>query len=54
MQVDDEAAAPPSTKKDPPKQPLGKPRKMLEFHWFRKDSEPMSYEPKVFSFPFFS
>ena len=52
MQVDDEVAAPPPPKKDPPKQPLGKPRKTLEFPRFGKDSEPAPYEPKVFSFLF--
>jgi len=53
MQVDNEPAASPPPKKDPPKQPSGKPRKTLEFPWFGKDSKPMPYEPRVFSFLFF-
>jgi len=50
MQVDDEPAAPPPPKKDSPKQPSGKPCKVLEFSWFGKDSKPAPYEPKIFSF----
>jgi len=53
MQIDDEPMALPPPKKDPPKQPSGKPRKTLEFPWFGKNSEPTPYEPKVFSFPSF-
>ena len=50
IQVDDEPAAPPPPKKDPPKQPLGKPCKVLKFPQFGKESEPMPYESKVLSF----
>jgi len=50
MQVNDDPVVPPLPKKNPPKQLLGKPCKVLEFPQFRKDSEPMPYKPKVLSF----
>ena len=51
MQVNDKPAASSPPKKNPPKQPSGKPCKVLEFFQFGKDSEPVPYEPKVLPFP---